>query len=130
MRKKSIVNKKRPMNLDLSSLKFPPMAIVSILHRLSGMGLFILLPVVLFILGKSLHSEESFALMKTMLAEPCYKIVLWIFAAAMIYHILAGIRHMIMDVGFGEHLPAARSSAILTIVLAVIATLFLGVWIW
>ncbi|BCA96747.1 succinate dehydrogenase, cytochrome b556 subunit [Legionella antarctica] len=124
------MNKKRPVNLDLGSLKFPPMAIASILHRISGLLLFILLPVMLFILGKSLHSEEIFEQTKSMLTSPYYKLALWAFSAAMIYHVLAGIRHLLMDMGFGEHLETARRSAIFVIVLSVILTIFLGIWIW
>lgn len=130
MRKKPIVNKKRPVNLDLSSMKFPPMAIASILHRVSGIVLFILLPVMLYILGQSLQSEDSFAEIKTMLTNSYYKLVLWAFGTAMIYHILAGLRHLIMDMGFGEHLSTGRRTSILVIILAVISTIFLGIWIW
>ncbi len=127
---KLIVNKKRPVNLDLSSMKFPPMAIASILHRISGVVLFLLLPVMLFVLSMSLQSEESFLHMKSMIAHPFYKLVLWAFSTAMVYHIIAGIRHIIMDLGIGEHLKAGRNSSILVIALSVIATLFLGIWIW
>lgn len=124
------MNKKRPVNLDLGSLKFPPMAIASILHRISGIILFLFLPVLLFILGMSLHSEEAFAQTKLMLIHPMYKLVLWMFSAALVYHLLAGIRHILMDMGLGEHLSAGRRSAILVIALAVISTIFLGIWIW
>lgn len=125
------VNKKnRPVNLDLSTLKFPPMAIASILHRISGMVIFLLLPMMLFILSKSLQTPEAFNDLKIMLTYPYYKLMIWAFGAAMIYHVLAGIRHMMMDIGFGEHLSAGRHSAILVIVLAVIFAIFLGIWIW
>ncbi len=125
-----IVNKKRPINLDLASLKYPPMAIVSILHRISGIVLFLLLPFMLFVLSWSVHSEDRFAQMKVMLANPYYKFLLWMFAAAFAYHLLAGIRHMIMDLGYGETLSSSRRSAVLIIVLTVISTLLLGIWIW
>lgn len=124
------MNKKRPVNLDLGSLKFPPMAIASILHRISGIILFLLLPVMLFILHQTLQSEDTFTQMKTMLNSPYFKFILWAFSSAMVYHILAGIRHILMDSGFGEHLCAGRRTAILVIVLAVISTIFLGIWIW
>jgi succinate dehydrogenase / fumarate reductase cytochrome b subunit len=124
------VNKKRPVNLDLGSMKFPPMAIASILHRISGILLFILLPVLICFLGQSLQSETAFNHLKMDLAAPAYKLVLWAFSAALAYHILAGIRHMIMDWGFGDHLCASRRSAIVVIALAVIATILLGMWIW
>lgn len=130
MRKKPIVNKKRPVNLDLMSMKFPPMAIASILHRISGIALFLLLPVLLYILSLSLYSPETFAQMQIMLTSPIYKSVLWAFGASLIYHIIAGIRHILMDIGFGEHLSTGRRTAILVIVLAVIFAILLGVWIW
>lgn len=124
------MNKKRPVNLDLSSMKFPPMAIASILHRISGLVLFLFLPIVLFIVGSSLQSEDAFMHTKLLIAGPFYKLVLWAFGAAMIYHILAGFRHILMDMGIGEHLCAGRRTAILVIALAVISTIFLGIWIW
>jgi succinate dehydrogenase / fumarate reductase cytochrome b subunit len=124
------VNKKRPINLDLGSMKFPPMAIASVLHRVSGIILFILLPVMIFLLGQSIQSEETFNEIKIKLSEPCYKLVLWAFTAALAYHLLAGIRHMIMDLGLGESLCAGRRSSILVIALAVVSTIFLGIWIW
>lgn len=124
------MNKKRPVNLDLGSFKYPPMAIASILHRVSGVVLFLLLPIILFILAQLLQSEESFIHMTSSLAHSCYKMILWVFAAALIYHLLAGIRHLIMDMGFGEHLEAGRRSAVFVIVLAVLLSLFLGIWIW
>ncbi|AUH71681.1 succinate dehydrogenase, cytochrome b556 subunit [Legionella sainthelensi] len=124
------MNKKRPVNLDLVSLKYPPMAIASILHRISGVVLFLLLPIMLFILGQSVQSEETFLHVKNLLSQSCYKMVVWAFGTAMIYHLLAGIRHLLMDIGFGEHLNAGRNSAILVIALTVILTIFLGIWIW
>jgi succinate dehydrogenase / fumarate reductase cytochrome b subunit len=56
--------------------------------------------------------------------------MLWGFGSAWMYHVLAGIRHMLMDLGYGESLPAGRYSAIAVMVLAGIAIIFLGVWIW
>lgn len=124
------MNKKRPVNLDLSTMKFPVMAIASILHRASGIVLFLLLPILLFILSSSLQSPEGFTQTLSMLNNPLYKLVLWAFSAALAYHILAGIRHMIMDLGVGEHLYAGRVTAYSVIVLALISTILLGIWIW
>jgi len=124
------VNKKRPVNLDLATLKFPPMAVISILHRISGVALFLLLPVMIYLLGQSVQSEQTFTHLKILLTDPCYKLILWAFCTALGYHLLAGIRHMMMDIGFGEQVVAGRRSAILVIVLSVISTLLLGIWIW
>lgn len=125
------VNKNRPVNLDLASMKYPPMAIASILHRIAGILLFLLLPVLLYYFDLSLRSEESYGhLLQTVLTSPLAKLVLWVFTAAWVYHLLAGIRHMLMDIGYGEQLAAGRRSATLVIILALILAILLGVWIW
>ncbi len=121
---------KRPVNLDLSSLKYPPMAIVSILHRISGLLMFILVPVMLCYLGCSLKSPESFETLVQYLINPWAKLMIWVFISAWAFHVLAGIRHILMDMGIGESLEAGRRSAILVILLAVFSTLLLGIWIW
>ncbi len=124
------MNKKRPVNLDLGTLKFPVMAIASILHRISGMVLFLLLPLMLYFLQLSLDSPQSFADLQILFASPLIKILLWVFCSALIYHLLAGIRHLLMDLGLGEHLPAGRNSAALMIGCSVILIIFMGLWIW
>ena len=124
------MNKKRPVNLDLGTLKFPAMAIASILHRISGLVLFLLLPLMLYFLKLSLDGAASYADLQGTLSNPFIKIVLWAFSAALIYHVLAGIRHLLMDCGVGEHLGESRKSAIFVIGCSVILTIFLGIWIW
>ena len=124
------MSQKRPINLDLGSLTFPPMAIASILHRISGIVLFLLVPVMLYFLSLSLHSADTFARLQTLLNACGYKFLLWAFGTAFIYHLLAGLRHIAMDLGWGEHLPAGRRSAVAVIVLAVVLAILLGVWVW
>lgn len=124
------MNDKRPVNLDLSSLSYPPMAIASILHRLSGLLMFVLLPVMLCYLDHSLRSPDAFDAVRLHMALPWVKLTFWAFGAAWVYHVIAGIRHMLMDLGIGESLEAGRRSAVLVIVLAVISTLLIGMWIW
>ncbi|MFC3908870.1 succinate dehydrogenase, cytochrome b556 subunit [Legionella dresdenensis] len=124
------MNQKRPVNLDLGTMKFPPMAIASILHRVSGVVMFLLLPLMIYFLDLSLKGRESYDAVLVMLANPVYKLAVWAFMAALGYHLLAGIRHLAMDLGFGEELSAGRRSAILVIVLSVIVTIILGFWIW
>lgn len=106
------------------------MAIASGLHRLSGLILFLLLPYILYILHQSLQSEEAFFALQISLNRSCCKLLLWFFCSALIYHLLAGIRHMIMDLGWGEQVNSGKRSAIAVIVFAVILTIFLGTWIW
>lgn len=125
------MNKKsRPVFLNLMKMKFPPMAIVSILHRVSGVLLFIFIPFALYFLQQSLDSSQSFVQLKVLLSTPFMSFLLWVFLSALAYHLLAGIRHILMDFGWGEGLSCARRSAYLLIVLEVIAIILLGVWLW
>ena len=120
----------RPINLELTSLQYPPMAIASILHRISGVILFVLLPMMLYFLARSLKSESSFAELQLILGSPLPKLLLWGFLSAGLYHLLAGIRHIFLDMGWGESVPAARNSALLVILLAVPGIIGLGIWLW
>lgn len=124
------MNNNRPVNLDLGTLKYPPMAIVSILHRISGLILFLLLPMILYFFSLSLQSAESFDKLQTMIICPYTKVALWAFCSALIVHLLAGIRHILMDCGFGEQLIAGRRSAVAVIFLSTILIALLGVWLW
>lgn len=124
------VKQKRPVNLDLGTMKFPPMAIVSILHRISGVLMALLLPFLLYLMDLSLTNETLFTKARLLIANPYWKLLLWAFVAALIYHLLAGTRHLIMDLGYGETLSCGRRSAVVVIVLAAILTILMGIWIW
>jgi succinate dehydrogenase / fumarate reductase cytochrome b subunit len=124
------VNKKKPINLDLMTMRFPVMAIVSILHRLSGVLLFLLMPVILYFLSLSLADENSFFQLQALFEQPFIKILLWLFTSALVYHLLAGFRHLIMDLGLGEELITARRTATFIIIAALILAIAVGVWIW
>lgn len=124
------MNKKRPVNLDLTTIKFPLPAIVSILHRISGVILFLLIPLLIWILDNSLFSENSFDTVQAYANTWIVKLLIWLSLSALIYHLFAGIRHLLMDTGWGETLPAARKSAKVTIVLTVIVMILLGIWLW
>ncbi len=124
------MNQKRPVNLELSTLHFPIMAITSIMHRLSGIAVFLLLPFMLYLLQQSLHSPESFASLQTYLQCNFVKFLIWVFISSLFYHFMAGVRHMIADLGYGETVETARKSSVVLLGLTVISTIGLGVWIW
>lgn len=124
------MHQNRPVNMDLTSLKFPTTAIVSILHRLSGIGIFILLPLALYLLSMSLHSHSSYDYLQSMLALHTTKFGLWVFLSSLAYHVIAGVRHIILDMGFGEGIQSAKFSAMIVLITAIIAIIILGVWIW
>lgn len=121
---------KRPVNLDLTTIKFPPTAIASILHRISGVIIFILLPLLLWMLQVSLKSQESFDMLRDLLASPLLTLLVWGILAALIYHILAGIRHLLMDMHIGDTYKTSRKTAIAVIALSIIGFIVVGVLLW
>ena len=122
------MSKKRPVNLDLTTFHYPPMAIVSILHRISGVVLFMLLPFLLYLLGQSLSSPLQFS--HVFAPGGLAKILIWVYLAALSYHFIAGVRHLIMDLGFGDTLAQGRCSAYSVLLLFVIVAVVLGVLLW
>ncbi|MCB2551775.1 succinate dehydrogenase, cytochrome b556 subunit, partial [Listeria monocytogenes] len=79
-----------PVNLDLRTIKLPVTAYTSILHRISGVILFLGIAVLLFALDKSLSSEEGFEQVKACLTSPLAKLVIWCLLSALLYHLVAG----------------------------------------
>lgn len=118
---------KRPVNLDLTKFHFPVMAIVSILHRIAGVLLFLAIPFLLYLLDQSLTNAHTFNMLLT---NSWNKFFLWVALAALGYHLAAGVRHLLMDFGCGDHLPGAYKVAWTTIVVAVILIILAGVWVW
>ncbi len=119
----------RPVNLDIGTMKLPITAYVSILHRVSGIALFGAVAVLLWILDASLSSKESFAALQECLQASWVKAIVWLVVAALAYHTVMGIRHMIMDFGVGESLEGGRRGATIALVLAIAAIAAAGVWL-
>lgn len=123
----------RPVNLSLATvievnLK-SPVAIASILHRLSGILLFFVVPGLLALLSCSLASPESFASTKELLSGVAAKAVLFVSLAGLVYHLLAGIKHLIMDWGFAETLEGGRAFATSILVASAFAIAAVFVWV-
>ncbi|MBL4865667.1 MAG: succinate dehydrogenase, cytochrome b556 subunit [Pseudomonadales bacterium] len=124
------MNDKRPVNLDLATFRWPITAMVSMPHRISGFVIFLAIPIVLWGLQQSLSSQESFDALQVVLDGVVAKLILWSILAGLIYHFVAGIKHLIMDVGIGESLEGARRLAFLTLGVSAVLILAAGVWIW
>lgn len=121
---------KRPVNLEISTIHFPIPAIASILHRVSGIVAFVGIAILLYGLDRSLAGEAGFASVVALLTHPLTKLVVWGTLSALAYHLVAGIRHLIMDMGVGETLEGGRLSTKITFVVAAVLIVLLGVWIW
>ncbi len=124
------MNDKRPVNLDLTTIKFPVTAIASITHRITGVAVFVALPVLLWMMDRSMASPESFSDLKQLMNSPLSKLVLWAILSALLYHFVAGIRHLVMDMGVGETLEGGRRGAFATFIATAVLILLAGVWIW
>ena len=124
------MNKKRPVNLDIGTIQLPVTAYVSILHRVSGVVLFGAVGLFLWILDSSLSSEESFNSIKVFMSTLTVQIIIWLSLAALIYHLVAGLRHLVMDYGYGETLSGGILGAKLVLTFSAILMLMAGFWLW
>ena len=127
---KKAVNSQRPVNLDLRTIKLPITAYTSILHRVSGVILFLGIVVMLYALDKSLASEEGFAEVQACLTSPLAKLIIWGLLSALLYHLVAGVRHLIMDMGVGESLEGGKLGSKIVIAVSVVIIVLAGVWVW
>src|SRR3989338_7417056 len=124
------MQKPRPVNLNLFTIRFPVTAVISILHRLSGVLMFLFIGLLLYALNQSLKSPDSFAQLQTALNYPLSRFIIWIFLSSLLLHIFAFLRHIVMDFGFAEEKTSGRIGAYLVIILSMIVILALGVRLW
>ena len=119
------IKKKRPKNLDLTTIRLPLPGKVSILHRVSGAGLFLCLPVMLWLFGASLGSPESFAFFQSLAGMLPVKVVFAGLLWAFVHHFCAGIRFLLLDLHVGIEKEAAGKSAAVVFAVSIPLTLIL-----
>jgi succinate dehydrogenase / fumarate reductase cytochrome b subunit len=122
--------KQRPKYLDLFKIRLPLPGWVSILHRLSGAAMFVMLPLLLWLLDNSLHSRSSFNHLKDLVAQPWLKLILLGLIWAFLHHLLAGLRYLALDFHWGTELSAARATSKWVLGLSIALTVILGVKLW
>ncbi len=118
---------------DLTSYRLPVAGIVSILHRISGLLLFILLPFVVWLFDTSLTSEISFEVFRSAFVAGIGLVPAWLVKLVVLgliwgylHHFCAGVRHLWMDATHSVSKEQGRSSAIGVLVVSVALTLALG----
>ena len=124
------MNKQRFSNFNLFTIRYPFTAIISLLHRLSGLFVFLLIPFLLWLLDVAVNSEVGFSHIQDVLAEPLNKILIWFCLAALGYHFIAGVRHILMDMGWGESLRMARVSGAFVLLVSIVWAVMTGIWLW
>ncbi|HEY0818729.1 MAG TPA: succinate dehydrogenase, cytochrome b556 subunit [Rhizobacter sp.] len=119
--------------IEATQYRLPPAGWVSILHRVSGILMFVLLPFVIWLLDKSLTSEISYGEFTSVFVSG-----LWIFPAVLVklvvlaliwaylHHFIAGLRHLWMDATHSVSKEFGRSSALVTLGVSIVLTLALG----
>lgn len=125
-------NKERPVFISVSpfTFAFPFPALASIAHRITGVLLFLGIGYLLWLLSLALESEAGFAQAQSILDAPFAKLVLWGVLSMLIFHILAGVKHLFLDFHIGDTMEAATFSAYTVVALTVVLAIVTGVWIW
>lgn len=111
-------------------MQLPITAWASISHRAAGVFLFAGIAVLLWLLDTSLQTPEGFHSMQELAGSFWCKLLVWAILAALIYHSLAGVKHLIADFGIGESFEGGVLAARIVIALSAVLILLAGVWIW
>lgn len=126
----SAVGKQRPKYLNLMEIRLPLAGFASILHRVSGAGLFLMLPFLIWLLDLSLGTPEKFETFKAVVGNPFVLLILSGLLWAFLHHFFMGIRILLIDVQVGVEKQAAAASAkgVMVISLALTAIFVLKLW--
>ena len=124
--------RERPKYLSLFTLA-PKMSItakISILHRLTGFLLFISIPLLLYVLHRSLISPDFYTAFYGVITSPVIKLIYLVLIFGFIYHLCAGIRFLFLDMHIGVDIKTAKKTAWFTILISISLTAILGVMVW
>ena len=113
---------KQPKNLNLFTIRFPIPAIVSILHRMSGVIIFLLMPAITIAFCMSLMSSSDFASVISMINLWPLRILGAILTWGVFHHFIAGCRHLLLDLQIGNGLITARFTSKTVLILSFIFT--------
>jgi succinate dehydrogenase / fumarate reductase cytochrome b subunit len=122
------VKKPRPeyRNIGLAQLatyRLPLAGKVSILHRISGLLLFVALPLLLYLLDQSLTSEISFDAFKGFLANPFVKLVVLVLSWSFLFHFCAGIRFLLLDTHRAVSKEGGKQTSIVVLTVSTLLTI-------
>jgi len=111
---------------ELGNYRMPPSAIVSILHRISGFGMLLMLPFLLYLLQESLRSEISYAHFAGIVDNAFVKVILLGLSWAYLHHFCAGIRHLFMDMHMALDKDASQKTASWVLVVSLALTVLVA----
>jgi succinate dehydrogenase / fumarate reductase cytochrome b subunit len=120
----------RPKYLNLTQIRLPVPALVSILHRISGFGMFTFAWAMLWLLQLTLQSPEGYTQAAGFAQSWVGKLFLTGIGWAFMHHFFAGLRFLLLDAHIGTELQSARRSSWVVLALGIAGTLVLGVSLW
>lgn len=116
---------KRPVFLNLFQIKLPVAGVMSIAHRIAGVLMFLSFPLWLYLLDLSLSSASGYQraveLLHSLWLLPVIAVLLW----AVLHHLLAGVRYLLLDIDLGIEKPHFQQSALAVLVAAPVLTLLI-----
>lgn len=124
------MNNNRPKFLALHLIRLPLPGLVSILHRASGLLMFLVLPLLLWMLQSSLRSIQTYTELADYLRHPASKVFLLIVLWAFFHHFCAGLRFLAIDIGRGVKLAQARAGAKWALAVSLALTVLIGARLW
>jgi succinate dehydrogenase / fumarate reductase cytochrome b subunit len=116
----------RPVFLEIWRVKLPIPGLVSILHRLSGVLMVLSIPVFTALFAQALSGPDGFAAAAAFVGHPLIKLMLLLSGWALLHHLFAGIRYLVIDFGWGVDLPTARKTAWTALSAALLVTILGG----
>ena len=120
------ISKQRPKYLNLAEIRLPLAGYASILHRVSGAGLFLMLPLLIWLFQLSLTSYDSFETLKAVVGNPLVKLILLGLLWAFLHHFCMGIRILLIDLQIGVEKEQAAASAKAVLAVSLTLTVILG----
>lgn len=120
----------RPIFLDVWRIKLPLPGLVSILHRISGVLMVLSIPIAAFLFDQALSGPDGFTATTAMLSSWVVDVALVVLVWSLVHHLIAGVRHLTLDVGLGLDRPMARMTARATLIAApvlAVLTILVGV---
>jgi succinate dehydrogenase / fumarate reductase cytochrome b subunit len=115
----------RPLSPFLSVYKFKYTLVTSILNRFAGLVLSVGLVVLVYWLVALASGARAYAQARAVLALPVFKLVYVVLLAGFVYHLVAGVRHLVWDCGIGLERETARRSAWIVGAVSVVLTVIL-----
>jgi succinate dehydrogenase / fumarate reductase cytochrome b subunit len=113
----------RPIFLDVWRIKLPLPGLVSILHRISGVLMVLSIPIAAFLFNQALSGPDGFAATTAVLSSWVVDVALLVLTWSLVHHLIAGVRHLTLDIGLGLDRPIARTTARLALIAAPVLTI-------